>query len=329
MPGAGTSTANQNVAKTSAESGTTSNTQAQTANTNTGPWGATQPLLGSIIGSLNGLSGNTSPSPQQSEAVANLQGSANAIPNFGDAAANSVNPLLNGTYSGMLTGALNDYKTTLSPYLSSSYLNPMTTPGLSDALGTVKSDVTNQVNDQFAAAGRDLSPANTTALARGISQGEAPIIADQYNRNVAAQQGAAGALYGAGASTPGMLSNLTTSGIGAAGALPSLYTAPASAELGAANAGYALPYSNLGMLSGLTLPIAGLGQTSSSSSTGTNNGSYSGTGNSNSVGNSSQNMSPLGMLASLFGGGGSASGLGSAIGNIPGVSLMTKGLGWG
>jgi hypothetical protein len=58
----------------------------------------------------------------------------------------------------------------------------------------VGNSITNQINGQFAAAGRVLSPANTTALSYGLEQGEAPIIANQYNQNVAAQQGAAGQL---------------------------------------------------------------------------------------------------------------------------------------
>src|SRR5262249_41656566 len=156
---------------------------------NTGPLAAAQPLIGNILSTLGGLS-NTTPNPAQSEAVANLQGAASQIPNFGASAAGAVNPILNGNYSGMLTGALNDYKSTLSPYLSSSYLNPLSTPGLSDALATTNSDITKQINSQFAASGRDLSPANTQALARGLAQGEAPLLTNQYNQNVAAQQGA-------------------------------------------------------------------------------------------------------------------------------------------
>lgn len=314
MPGAGTSTGTQDVSKTQQEQGTTANTQNTSGTTNTGPWDATKGLLGNIISSLNPLSTNTNPSGAQSEALANLQGSASQVPNFGAAAAGGVNNILGGNYSGMLTGALGDYKSSLSPYLSSSYLNPMSTPGLSDALNTMKGDITNSVNDQFAAAGRDFSPANTTALTRGLTQGMAPILTNQFNQNVNTQRGAQDALYGAGSMTPGMLSNLTTSGINAAGAIPGLYTAPASTQLGAANAAYSMPYSNLGMLSGLALPIAGLGQTSSTSGTGSTAGTYSGTGSGTSVGNTSQSMSPLAMLSSLFGSGGSVPGMSSAAG---------------
>ncbi len=300
MPGAGTSTQNQNVNQTNQSSGTNTSTNQSTNASSSGPWAPAQPLIGNILSTLNGLS-NTAPNPAQSEAVANLQSAASLIPNFGASATGAVRPVLDGTYGGMLTGALNDYKSSLSPYLSSSYLNPLSTPGLSDALATTNADITKQINSQFAAAGRDLSPANSQALARGLAQGEAPILTNQYNQNVATQLGAAGSLYGAGSAAPGMLANLATSGINSAGAVPGLYTAPATAALGAANTAYGLPFSNLGMLSQLALPIAGLGQTSSGTTTGTSSGTSSSRGSGTTVTDSSSTLSPIGMLQGLFG----------------------------
>jgi endosialidase-like protein len=314
MSGAGTSTSDTSKTQQQAEQGTTASnttgTQAQAQNTSsqTGPWSATQPLLSSIIGSLNGLSGGTSPTPAQSEAAANLQTSAGGIPNEGAAATSALNPILNGQYGGAIGGALTGYEGTLSPYLSSSYLNPMSTPGLGTQLQALNTGITNQVNDQFAAAGRDLSPANTQALATGLAQGEAPVITGQYNQNVAAQQGAANSLYAAGTMTPEAQAQLATSGINTAGAIPGLYTAPATSQLGAANTSYALPYSNLGMLEGLTNPIAGLGQTSSGTTTGTGTtssgttGNYSGTGTGSSTSDTSNTASLLQDFSSLFGG---------------------------
>lgn len=316
MPGAGTSTQNQNVSKTDQSSGTNTSTSQSSNTSSSGPWAPAQPLIGNILSTLGGLS-NTTPRPAQSEAVANLQSAASQTPNFGASAAGAVSPILNGTYSGMLTGALNDYKSTLSPYLASSYLNPMSTPGFADALNATNRDITNKVDSQFAAAGRDLSPANTQALATGLSQGEGQLIANQFNQNVNAQQGAAGALYGAGSAMPGMLANLVTSGITAAGAVPGLYTAPATAQLGAANTAYGLPFSNVGMLSQLALPIAGLGQTSSGTNTGTSSGTSTNTGSGTTVTNGSSTMSPVGMLQALLNGGeksAAASGLGLLFG---------------
>lgn len=351
MPGAGTSTTGQNTVKQQTEAGNTASStlgttqqnqsQTQQQNDQSGPWAKTEPLLNNIIQSLGGMS--TQPSPGQSEAAANLQTAANSIPSFGDPAAALTGDLFSSApkYGGMLSGGLDTYKAGLSPYLSSSYLDPMSTPGLSDALGTMKSDITNQINSQFAAAGRDLSPGNTTALARGLSQGLAPVIANQFNQNVATQRGAQDAGFGATGNTGLMLAGFDQTalgnrlrGIDAANALPGVYTAPGSAQFGAANTAFGLPFSNLGMLEGLTLPVAGLGSTGSKTGTASNtgssttagntSGSYSGFGIGNSQTTGSQSMSPLAMLSSLFGGGpgGSAAGMGNAAGQ--GIGMLAS-----
>lgn len=323
MPGMGTSESTKNTtqqqqtqeqgntAQTTANNVTGATSGTTASNTNVGPWAATQPLLQNIIGSLNGAS--TATTQGQANALQNLEGAANGIPNFGDAASGAVGNILGGNYGGMLSGAVGNYGSSLSPYLSSSYLDPMSTPGLSDALGTMKNDITNSVNGQFAAAGRDLSPANSTALARGLTQGMAPIITNQFNQNVATQRGAQDALFGANAALPGMLTGLDSSGINLAGSIPGLYTAPGQAQLGAANAAYAQPYANTGMLEGLTTPIAQLGQSGSTSgttagnttgvTTGNTTGNYSGTGSGSGTSNTTgtQTMSPLDQISKMFG----------------------------
>lgn len=324
MPGG--STTNQNTAQNqfSTEAGNTTGAttgtqqQQQQQQSQSGPWQATQPLLSNILSSLNGMS--TAPSAAQSDALTTLQAGADQTPNFGNAATGVTNNLLGSTpqYNGMLTGGLSDYSSTLSPYLSSSYLNPMTTPGLSDTLNTTANDITNSINSQFAAAGRDLSPANSTALARGLTQGLAPIITNQYNTNAATQLGAANNLFSATGATAGGLSGLDqtalgnqATGVNLAGSIPGLYTAPGTTQLGAATTAQALPYANLGMLSGATLPIAQLGQSTSGTGTttgataGTTAGSYTGdsTGASNGTSTTTQQQSLLSsILGGLFGG---------------------------
>jgi len=339
MPGAGTSTQNQNTNQaTQSSSQNTSSNQGATASTSaqsSGPWAAAQPLIGNILSSLQGLS--TTPSTAQSDAVANLQAGASAIPNEGAAASGVVGGLMDATpqYTGLLSGGLTDYQSSLAPYLSASYLNPMTTPGLSTALNTTNQNITNQINDQFAAAGRDLSPANTQALALGLSQGEAPLITNQYNQNVATQLGAANSLFGAAGTTASGLSGLDQTalanqeaGVNLAASLPGLYTAPGTAAVNAANTAYGLPFTNIGMLSQLALPIAGLGQTSSGSTSGTSSNAASSnassTGATDTVGDTSSTLSPIGMLSALFGSGGST-GAGSTIGGLS--NALGKGIG--
>ena len=76
---------------------------------------------------------------------------------------------------------------------------------LSISLDTIKNDATNSTDGAFAAAGRDLSPANSMATARGITQGEAPVLANQYNTNVSHMMDAAKTLYGANSGTAGAI----------------------------------------------------------------------------------------------------------------------------
>jgi len=172
-----------------------------------------------------------------------------------------------------VSGALADYERGLAPITSASFLNPYTTPGFGDALKRVDSGITNQVNGMFAGAGRDLSPANTAALARGLAQGEGQLVANQYNANLADQLGALAAGYGAAG---GLLSQLNQLGIGNEEA----GIGAASSALGAQNYSpqqllaieamqRAIPVDYLKSLGAVTTPIAGLGGQTNGATTAT------------------------------------------------------------
>src|SRR6516225_6500581 len=141
----------------------------------------------------------------------------------------------------MVSGAYQQYRSQLNPYLQAGFLDPRSTPGFSDALAAANADITNQVNGMFAGAGRDLSGLNQQALARGLSQGEGQLIANQYNQNVANQLGAMGSLYGAGNTTAGLLSSLNQqalanrqAGLGVASTGQSFANMPYEQQLAAA-----------------------------------------------------------------------------------------------
>jgi hypothetical protein len=178
---------------------------------------------------------------------------------------------MGGDPSGLLSPALAQYQQQLSG-LANQNNDPMQTPGMQNLLATIRSDVGNSVNQQFAGAGRDLSGENSQALARGISQGEAAPLLAQYNQNVSNQTGAAGNLYNAAGQTAGALGANQAQGFNFAGALPTLATQGPSAVLQAQAAARGLPLNNLGMLENLTVPIAGLGgqQSGTSNTQGTN-----------------------------------------------------------
>jgi len=122
---------------------------------------------------------------------------------------NAATGLLNGggaqANDAGISNNLASYKGLLSPYASGSMIG--SNPALKAQLDQIASDVSSQVNGQFAAAGRDGSGYNQQALARGIAQGEAPVIASQYNTDVDRALNAANSIYGAGNTTYGLLNS--------------------------------------------------------------------------------------------------------------------------
>jgi hypothetical protein len=242
----------------------------------TQPWQPAVPQLQGLLGNLGGV--NTGVSGNQTNAVNSLLGGANGLQNFAPQAGGAANSLFAGgganNQAGMLQGAYGNLQNSLSPLTNPANLNPFNTPGFSDAYRTLGNDITNNVDSRFAAAGRDLSPANSTALARGLAQGQGGLIQSQYNQNAANLQGASNSLFGAGNTTAQGLTGFNQmgnqnmlAGAGLAGAIPGLATAPGQAQLQAANLQQNLPFANMGAYESLLTPLAQLGQQSSGTQT--------------------------------------------------------------
>jgi len=178
--------------------------QAQTSTTN--PWEAALPTVSGLMGQLNPLIGTSGTTPGMDSAFAALQNNfAQGNPyaaKIGDVTSN----LLGGGGATNQAGPVNqnyqDYAKRLTPTANGANIGANS--GLLPYLDNIRTDVTNQVNPMFAAAGRDFSGANMQALGRGISQGQAPVIAGQYNTDVANSRSAADSLYGAGNTTAGI-----------------------------------------------------------------------------------------------------------------------------
>lgn len=247
--------------------------QTQTQNATTAPWAPTQGLLSSIIGQYGGQ--NTGVTGDQSAALTGLLDASRNIQSFLPQATGVANDLVGSTanHAGILSDVFQNYQNVASPYLTGQYVDPNSNPYLKGALETARGDVTRTINDQFAAAGRDLSPAHATALARGITQAEEPLLLGQYNTNVGTQRGVLSDLFGAGSATATGLTGLDQTAIGnqlqglnIGGSLGQFATAPGQTLLNAANAAYAQPYQNIGMLTQGILPIAALGSQSSGTS---------------------------------------------------------------
>jgi hypothetical protein len=234
------------------------------------PWAPAQPALSSILAQVQGLEQQPSTNANQQAGIQGLQDTSGYLSQFLPQLGTNTSNLLAGgnaqAQAPLINSAYQQYQSQLNPYLQQSFLDPRNTPGFGAALAATNADITNQINGQFAAAGRDLSGMNAQTLARGLSQGEGQLIANQYNQNVGNQLGAAGSLYGAGNTTGGLLSALQQqalanqqAGIGSAQAGQQFATSPAQQLLTAGQLQQQIPLQYLQGLSGITTGIAGLG----------------------------------------------------------------------
>jgi Chaperone of endosialidase len=114
------------------------------------------------------------------------------------------------------------------------------------------------------------------AYGRGVAAGEAPVIAAQYNQDVANRINAANALYSAGNTTAGTLSGMQQNylgnqgqGVAAAQSALDAQNYGANATLAAEAQRRGIPVQALSLLAQIGVPIAGLGHQSSGSTTGT------------------------------------------------------------
>lgn len=260
--------------------GTNSSTTNQYQSSQFNPYGITVPGLTNLANQLTSMSGNTGLTANQNTGLNSLWSGASAIPtNMGSQATGVVNNLLNTNTTqpqNILTGGYGTTQNTLSPYLSAGYTNPMNTPGFSTALNTLNTCITNQINSEFAAAGREGSPDNTQALARGLSQGEGGLISSEFNTLSGNQLSAANLNQNAATNTSSLLAQLQQqpyanqlSAVSAMAGIPGLYTGAGTSQLGAANAAYSQPYSNTQQPLTQLAAMAGLGGTSSGYGTST------------------------------------------------------------
>lgn len=234
-------------------------------------------MLQNVINSLG--QGTTSATGGQQSAINQIENEASGAPSYAAPGEATVSNLFNTSTApqqGLLTNTLNTTNAALAPELSSTFTNPLTTPGFGAALSTLNNDITNQVDSQFAGAGRSGSPDNAQALARGLSQGEGQLIANEANTLTGEQQAAAGQTNNATINTTGALTGqqevpLTNAlqGISAAGSIPGLLTQPGTTALGAQTLGATSPYLNASSIENLINPIAALGGQTSGVSGGT------------------------------------------------------------
>jgi hypothetical protein len=258
--------------------GGTSTTK-QTQTSTLAPYDAAAGSLKGILGSIDKLV------PQAGTLSADQQGvlnkvisNANNTPDYSAPINSGVTGLLNGggatRYDPQITANLDALKTGIMGQTASG-ANIGQNPALKAQLDQITSDVTNQVNSQWAAAGRDGSPGSTQALARGVASGVAPVIAAQYNTDADRALNAATSLYGAGNTTYGLLNGTQnqantnfTNGIGAVSAGLDAQNAAPTAAINAMAQQFNIPAQQLQTLLGMVSPVAAQFGTQNAQSTG-------------------------------------------------------------
>lgn len=181
----------------------------QTQSSQTTPYGPAQGTLDALLSKLGGQASSASLTGAETGALNQLQTSANKGNPFAGQIKGLASDLLGGggatANDAGISGALTDYKGLLSPYASGSMIGQNS--ALKTQLDTIANDVQSRVNGMFAGAGRDLSGANQNALARGIAEGTAPVLAQQFNLDTDRALNAAGSIYNASNNSYGLLNS--------------------------------------------------------------------------------------------------------------------------
>lgn len=294
------------------------NTQT-TQQSQTAPGALGMPTINGILGQLNPLISSSGLNPTEQGAINQLTTNAQAGNPYAPAISQNATSLLAGggaqNQAPAVQQNLANYTAETQPLASNTNYDPTQNPAVQAALQAIQTQVTNQTNSQFAAAGRSGSGQNNEALALGLSQGEAPVLLNQYNQNVQNQQAAAQNLYNAGNTTQGALAGMQTqananeqAGATAAGGALNAQNYGANATLAAQQLGQSIPAQNLGLLAQIGIPIAGMSTTSSGSGT-------SNTTNTPSI--MSDIGQAVGIGTQLFGGGSSGSAGPTSVGGAP------------
>lgn len=270
MSGGGTSKSNQ--------------TTQQVTKTEQNPWDPAIPGLKGIASAATNLVPQAGTlSPLQTQALDSMQANANAGNPYAGRVAGLADELFTGgkDRTGIAQSAYDDYKAQSQPYLSANYTDPYKNPAFQAYLDTTTNDIANRVNGMFAGAGRDMSGMNFQTLARGITEGTAPIFANQYNALVGQQQAAMNGLYGAGNTTAGTLSNLDQTALGNKGVGVSVADAALAArdqsaqrtlEIEAQRQG--IPVSQLAQVTGILGSVGSMGGTGQSNGWSNTQGQY-------------------------------------------------------
>ncbi|MGA7810671.1 tail fiber domain-containing protein [Bradyrhizobium sp.] len=259
--------------------GQSSSTTSQQSSTQ--PWAAAGPEVSGLLGQLGNLIPNSGTTSAQTGAINQLTAAGQAGNPYATGTTSAVNNLLSGGGATSQVPAVQQgYQTLqseLAPYTSSSY-STVNSPQVQAALQAANTGITNQVNGEFAAAGRSGSGYNTQTLAQGEEAADAPIILNQANTDTQTQLAADNALYGAGNTTANTVAGMNqqgvtnqNAGINNVGTALTNSTWGPQTTIAAQELGQSIPAQNLGLLAQIGIPLAQLGTNSSGTSNTQNN----------------------------------------------------------
>jgi hypothetical protein len=259
--------------------GGTSTTK-QTQSSMLSPYDPANSSLQGILGGINNLVPQAGTLSQgQQGAINQVVSNSNGTPNYSQPINNGVGGLLNGGGAQANDSAIKSNLGMLNNGIvgqTASGANIGANSALRPQLDQIATDVTNQTNGAWAAAGRDGSPGNMQALGRGIAAGEAPVIAQQYNTDTSNALNAANTQY-AGNTTYGLLNGNQnqantnfTNGVGAVSAGLNAENAAPTATINALAQQFNIPASQLQTLLGSVSPVAAQFGTQNGQSTGEN-----------------------------------------------------------
>jgi len=165
-------------------------------------WAPTIPTLKDLIGKIQ-TQANTSvgPTTDQTAAFGTLKSQAAAgNPWLTDIGKLTTDMFGAESRSGMATDAYDTMKSQLTPYADGSKVNA-NDPQLRAAIDMAATDVQDRINRQWSGAGRDLSPGNGMAVAKGVASVAIPATLDYITKQQGNQLAASQALQSAGFGT--------------------------------------------------------------------------------------------------------------------------------
>lgn len=190
--------------------GTSKQSQTSQTSATKNPWEPAIPGLQAIASGVTNQVGSVGINGTENGALDRLSQNAQTGNPYAPQIGNLANDLLAGgpDRTGMVSGAYGDLQNNIGATARGDFVDPANNPFYSQMTSTLSNDIQNRVNGMFAGAGRDLSGANVGAVSRGITEGVAPIFANQWNAERGNQMNAANTLYNAGNATGGLLSNM-------------------------------------------------------------------------------------------------------------------------